>query len=398
MKASNHMQRSTRKLTGTAAVLASMSLVLAGCAASGGDAGSADSGDSIYPDAQGNCAVEPRDGVDYDAAVEILEAYQTEPDQLVVTEPLPEPVDPNTTVAFLNNGTAVAGLMWSFIEPAAAAAGVKISNVDTGADAQSINSALNTVVETKPDIVLGVGLDPSFYIDQLGVLEDEGTVIVSASITNAEEFDLLDSFGGRGASEENGRVLAAAAVSRTCGVGQEFVFYHVPEFPFSHVQLASTEEYLPTLCEDCTLRVVELPVATLDTTAADAVISDLQAHPETEYFVTPADQIQIGMQTKQELAGIDVHGMGQSSLPPNVEQIANGLQDAGFAVDFDMFMWLLIDEGIRRHQGADVKYDDWASMNPLLSQVLTSENAEEYKDGFVAYPGFKDKFLELWGK
>ena len=391
------MQRSTKKLTGTAAVLASMSLVLAGCAASG-EAGGGEPGESIYPDAQGECNVEPREGVDFDTAVSIIESYQTEPDRLVVTEPLPEPIDPGTTVAFLNNGTAVAGLMWSFIEPAAQAAGVQISNVSTGADAQSINSALNTVVETAPDIVLGVGLDPSFYIDQLGVLEEQGTVIVSASITNAEDFGLLDSFGGRGASEENGRVLAAAAVSRTCGVGQEFVFYHVPEFPFSHVQLAATQEFLPEICEDCNLRVVELPVATLDTTAADAVISDLQAHPETQYFVTPADQIQIGMQSKQELAGIDVHGMGQSSLPPNVEQIANGLQDAGFAVDFDMFMWLLIDEGIRRHQGADVSYDDWATMNPLLSQVLTAENADDYKEGFVAYPGFKDKFLELWGK
>jgi ribose transport system substrate-binding protein len=387
---------------GAGAVLASMSLVLTGCAATGGGTGAtgSDGGaeESIYPDAKGKCAVEPLDGNDYDTAASIIGEYQKKPDRLVVSEPLPEPIDPSTSVAFLNNGTAVAGLMWSFIEPAAKAAGVSISNVTTGTDAQSINTALNTVVETKPDIVLGVGLDPAFYIDQLGSLRDEGTVIVSAAITNAEEYDLLDSFGGNGASLENGRVLAAAAVARTCGAAKDFVFYHVPEFPFSHVQLAATQEFLPTICDDCELRVVEIPVATMDTTAGDAVVSDLQAHPETKYFVTPVDQIQIGMQTKMELAGIDVKGMGQSSLPPNIEQISNNLQDAGFAVDFDLFMWLLIDEGLRRHMGEDVDYGKWAEINPLLSQVLTSENAADYKEGFAAFPGFKDEFLELWGK
>lgn len=390
------MQRSTRGAFGALAVLAAMSLVVTGCSSNPADGGGEAA--DIYPDADGNCNVEPLEGVDYEAAAEIIKTYQTKPDRLVVTEPLPEPIDPNTSVAFLNNGTAVAGLMWSFIEPAAQAAGVQITNVDTGTDAQSINTALNTVVETRPDIVLGVGLDPSFYIDQLGSLQDEGTTIVSASITNAEDYGLLDSFGGRGASEENGRVLAASAVAFTCGAATDFVFYHIPEFPFSHVQLASTKEFLPEICDDCTLRVVELPVASLDTTAGDAVISDLQAHPETKYFVTPADQIQIGMQAKQELAGISVPGLGQSSLPPNIEQIANGLQSGGFAVDFDLFMWLLIDEGLRRHMGAEVNYGDWAEINPLLSQVLSSANADDYLEGFVAYPDFKDDFLKLWGK
>ena len=218
--------------------------------------------------------------------------------------------------------------------------------------------------------------------------------MVDAGSSNADQFGLLDSQFGKGASEVNGQVLAASAIAFTCGTGSDFVFYIIPELSFSAVQLDAAKAYLAENCPD----VVDIPVATMDTTAGDANISDLQANPDTDFFITPADQMQIGLKAKMDLAGIDVPGLGQSSLPPNIEQIASGLQIAGFAVDYNEYTWLMLDEGLRRSQGVEVVYDDWVPWVKAISRIITKESAAEYPNGFVAYPDMQSDFEVLWGK
>ncbi|MQA34385.1 sugar ABC transporter substrate-binding protein [Modestobacter roseus] len=381
------------------AALTAATLGVAGCSSDGGDAGSeGSSGDVVYRDADGECAAEPLEGIDYETASERIAYFEEASTGLPQTEPLPEPVDPSTTVAVLDNGSAVGSIIYAGIEQAAETAGVQLQRIDAGLDAQSVNTAVGSVVESAPDILISPAVDATFFQNHLEALEEAGTTVVYAGNSNAEQFGLLDSHSGRGASLVNGEVLAAAAITFTCGTSTEFVFYRVPEFSFSQVQLEAAEAYLEDTCPDCTLRVVDIPVATMDTTAGDAIVSDLQAHPETDFFITSADQMQIGLKAKQDLAGLDVPGMGQSSLPPNIEQIGSGLQAAGLAVDYNQYSWFMLDEGLRRHQGLEVEYGDWLPWVKAISRVITPATADEYPNGFVAYPGMADDFAALWGK
>ncbi|QJU54129.1 substrate-binding domain-containing protein [Herbiconiux sp. KACC 21604] len=396
------MHRRTTAALRTTTLLAAVSLLAAGCSAGGdaGSTGSASGGDDVeltYQSAEGECASGPRDGVDYDTADALIKSFQEPSEGLLQTEKLPQPLGADTTIAFLNNDTAVAGIMYAAIQKAAADAGINLVNVSTGTDAQSINSALNSVVELDPDAVISVAIDATFYQDQLKQLEANGVPIVYSSQPNADEFGLDDSLGGYNGSLVNGKVLAAGAVAFTCGTGDDFVFYNIPELGFSAIQLESTQEYLAELCPDCNLRVVDISIA--DPSPADKIVSDLQSHPETDYFVTPADQFQVGLADKAQLAGLtNAYGFGQSSLPPNVQQLADGLQSAGFAVDLDMYMYLTLDEAFRKIQGVYQPYDDWEAVNRSVSRVLTPANAGEYLGGFVAYPGMQDDFKTLWGK
>ncbi|MFB2586339.1 sugar ABC transporter substrate-binding protein [Herbiconiux liukaitaii] len=386
----------------TAAVLAALSLLATGCSAGGtsdgGDGGgSGDEAALTYQTADGECESGPAEGVDYDTANELVKSFQEPSTTLLQTEALPEPVTADTTVAFLNNDTAVAGIMYSSMQLAAEAAGINLVNVSTGTDAQSINTALNTVVELDPDAVISVAIDATFYQEQLAQLEENGVAVVYSSQPNADDFGLDDSLGGYNGSLVNGRVLAAGAVAFTCGTGDEFVFYNIPELGFSAIQLESTQEYLAELCADCNLRVVDISIA--DASPADKIVSDLQSHPETDYFITPADQYQVGLADKAQLAGLtNAYGFGQSSLPPNIQQLADGLQSAGFAVDLNMYMWLTLDEAFRKVQGVYEPYSDWEAVNRSISMVLTPANASEYLDGFVAYPDMESDFKTLWGK
>ncbi|WP_308467212.1 sugar ABC transporter substrate-binding protein [Rathayibacter soli] len=377
---------------------AALSLVIAGCSSTGG--GSEPSGSSApltYRTASGTCAVQPNAGIDEAAATSYLKPFLAGPKGLLVTDKLPKPVNPDTTVTYLNNGTVIGGLMEGYMKEATKAAGVHFQNVDTGTDANSINSALDSVVASKPNIVVSAALDATFFQKQLKQLQDNGTVIVYIGAVNADKFGLQDSVGGKGASEVNGKALAASAVYFTCGTGTNFAFYNIPEFAFSQVQLDAAKAELKQLCPKCTLRTVDISIT--DPSPADKIVSDLQAHPDTQFFITPGDQFQIGLGQKAKLAGVtNAKGIGQSSVAPNIQQIAGGQQTAGFAVDYDMYIWMALDEGFRRLQGQDVKYDDWSKVVLSMSRVLTEKTAKDYSTpaGYIADPNMAAEFVKLW--
>ncbi len=399
------MQRRFTTALGAGAVLASVALIAAGCTGDAGDGGDTggDAGATAltYMSDDGTCAAGPAEGVDFDAANALLQKFEVPNEAFLAAEPLAQPIDPNTTAVYLNNGTPVAALFQAGLEAASAAAGIKFVNIDTGIDAQSINSALNSVVEMQPDIVFDQSVDARFFQDQLQQLKDQGAVVVYGGQLNAEEFGLVDSLGGAGSIEANSEVLANAAVALTCGTATEFVMYNYPEIPAGAIQVEAIPRHLETLCPECTIRVVDISIA--DPSPADKIVSDLQAHPETQFFIALADQFQIGLAEKAALAGIEnAYGIGQSSLPPNIQQIADGTQVAGYVVDFNMFMWLQVDEGLRTMQGMEVPYlhGDWMDVALAMSHIVSIRNAADFlgPEGYVALPGFEDRFLELWGK
>ena len=396
------MQRRIRTALGAGALLASVGLIVAGCTGTtdGGDTGAGGDVELTFMADDGTCAVDPIEGIDWAAANELIASF-TPPTTLLATEPLAEPIADGTTAVYLNNGTPVAGLFQAGLQAASEAAGIEFINVDTGTDAQSVNSALNSVVEMKPDIVFDQSVDARFFQDQLQQLKDQGTVIVYGGQLNAEEFGLVDSLGGAGSIEVNSEVLAAGAIDLTCGTATEFVMYSIPEIPASQIQNEAVPAALKELCPQCNLRIVDISIA--DASPADKIVSDLQAHPETQYFIALADQYQIGLADKAALAGItNAVGIGQSSLPPNIQQIADGTQSAGYVVDFGLFMWLQVDEGLRTMQGMDVPYleGDWMDVARAISHIVTIRNASDFtgEAGYVAFPGYQDEFLTLWGK
>lgn len=389
--------------TGTRTYLA-LGVVLAGAVALSGctvgdvevDA-SADAPVTYLNTEDGTCAVPPRADIDFVAAKSLVESFQNPVTGIHQTKPLPQPLDPNTLVVFANIDTAVAAGFWQpQIEDALDLAGVKFQNVSVGTSAESQHAGFNTIVQLQPDILLMGAIDPVFVQDQLAELQAAGTVMVAAAHPVVSEYGLDDSFNGDGASRVNGRLLAAGAIYFTCGTATEFVFYNPPELGFAAIQVAAAQEYLAEIAPEATLRVVDISI--VDAAPADKIVSDLQANPETAFFVTPGDQFQIALAPAAELTGItNAKGFGQNSLPPNYEQIANDEQAAGFAMDFRVFAYGMVDEGFRKLQGVFTPYDDWEAINRTISGVITQQNVSNFPNGkFVAYEDVAEDYAALW--
>jgi len=371
------------KRAAPAALLAAGALLLTSCSSDGGT--TTTDGDDTTDDS----AVA--------AAEEFLVPWNGEGDKsLLIDEPLDAPVAEGTHVVYLDVGTPVSAVMWGNLQAPAELLGLELERVEVGRDAQSVNSAMNSVVEIAPDGVINITLDPVFFETQIEELDELGIPLVSGSVMNTVEFGLPEAFNGPDWMRANGAALGAAAIARSGGA-TEFVFYNIPEFPFSPYELEGAEAKIAELCGECTLRTVDIPIAELGSTAADRVVSDLQANPQTEYFIAAVDEVQLGLPPKLDLAGIEIQGIGMWTPPPNYEQIAAGDQDATLSVDLNLMMWTVLDQLLREMAGQDYEWPDAETSASSLTRVTDAGNVpEDPVVGYVAIPDYQDRFAANW--
>ena len=380
------MKNRTRRRLAVAASAAVAVLLTAGCGTDSDDA-SAGGGD-------GGAAV------DVAAAQAAVEPLTTPPTEFPVTEPLAELPEPGTVVVYMDNGTPVAGQVYGELAKAADVLGMELQRVQMGQTPQEINAAMNSVVESKPDAVFDLALDPALFTPQLEALQEQGTVFLPSSIVNGEEFGFDDSqiVSGKSGAKANGKVLASAVLAETNGEATDLVFYRVPELAFTPIMLAGVEEQLAEQCPECELRVVDIPIAQVGSTASRTVVSDLQAHPETQAFIPAIDELQIGLPAAMDVAGLDVPGMGIAPTPVNYQQIADGQQLGSLAADLGMTTWLNMDQLVRALAGQEFDYSSIAAeTSPATYQVVTKDNVpSDPNAGYVAFPDFRERFTTLW--
>ena len=368
-----------------AASVAASVMLTAGC---GDDAAGGDSG------GDGGGAV-----VDLEAARASVEPLTSPPTEFPVTEPLAERPAPGTTVAFLDLGTPTSAKVYEELSKAAEAMGVELQRVQTGQSPQEINAAMNTLVESRPDAVIDVAVDPALFTPQLEALQEQGTVVVLQSVVNGEQFGFDDAqiaFGAAGA-KVFGASLASAVLAETDGEATELVFYRVPELTFTPLMQEGAEERLEEQCPDCELRVVDISITEVGSTASRTIVSDLQANPETDAFIVSVDELQIGLPAAMQVAGMDVQGMGIAPTPINLQQIADGQQLGSLATDFTFLSWLAMDQAARGLAGQEYDYGFATEADPAIAQIVTADNVpSDPEEGYVAFPDYQEQFAALW--
>ena len=369
------------------AASAAASLVLTAC---GGDSSDDDSGGGGSGGA----------GVDVAAAQEAIEPLTQPPTEFPVTEPLAELPPPGTTAAFLDIGTPTPAKVYEQLRQAGEVLGIEVQRVQTGRSPQEINAAMNSLVESRPDIVIDLAIDPALFSPQLEALQEQGAVFIPESIVNAEEFGFDDSqvsVGAAGATD-SGRVLASAVLAETNGEATELAYYRVPELPFTPLILEGVEERLAEQCPDCELRVVDISITEVGSTASRTVVSDLQANPETDAFIVSVDELQIGLPAAMDVAGLDVPGMGIAPTEVNLQQVADGQQLGALASDPRMLAWMAMDQALRTLAGQEYDYSEfYTKMHPALFQVITEDNVpSDIEAGYIAFDDYKEQFTKLW--
>ncbi|MEU3508255.1 substrate-binding domain-containing protein [Streptomyces longwoodensis] len=374
-------RRSRTVPTMATGVAAAMAFSLAACG-SGSDAGSASSA------ASGK-------GANVAAAKKAIEPYSGHAAAFPVTQPLSKPLPPGTKFAFLQCGTAACGLTAKLLKPAVKEIGGSLTTVSAGTTAQSMQAAVSSVLSLKPAAVVLSGIDPNVFGGGLKKLTKAGIKVVTISVArDTAPYGITFNYIGLQMTQTAGRAMADWVIANK-GSKADVVFYGVPGIDFSSKQQQAFEQELRKNCPGCKVRAVHIDVATLGTTSARTVVTDLQSHPRTNVAVFASAEVAHGLPAAMKAAGLSVTTLGYAPQSGALQDIKDGGMTAGLAADFPISVWTAVDASARLIEGDKPTAAEQAGEVPI--QLLEQKDITfDPSRGWSAYPDYQQRFAKLW--
>jgi ribose transport system substrate-binding protein len=368
----------------TAASLAAGSVVLV--AACGSSSGSS-SGTSSSVSAQGANAA---------AAKAALAPYIGRSSAFPVTDPLTSKLPAGKKFVYLQCSTPICAEVGGLLQGAVKAIGGKMTVVNAGATATTAQAAASSALALKPDAVILGAIDPALFGTGLKTLASSGVKLVSLQVDkDVTPYGITFNYLGANLSQRNGTLLADWVIANE-GAHANAVIYTLPALDISAPVQQAFQAEMKKNCPSCKVRAVPIDVSTIGTTAPSTVVTDLQAHPNTNVAVFVSLSAAAGLPAAMKAAGItSVKTVGFGPTAGNLQDIKDGNLTATLDIDFPVSTWTAVDAAARLIEGGQPTASEQAGDVPeeFLAQKDITFNPNL---GWSAYPDFAQRFATLW--
>jgi ribose transport system substrate-binding protein len=375
------MSSRSRTLIAPVATAIALALALAGCSTPTDTDTGTGTGDST---------------VDTAKVADILAPYVGQASAFPVDEPL-ETRPEGATIAYLQCATPFCAIFAELLGPAAETLGAELQVTKADSSASGLQSAAETIIAQGPDAVIIAGVDPAAIKNQLAQLDEQGIPVLSNGAIGAADYGIDVAFNDVATMEIVGSVLAAWAIDQR-GAETDAVYYNIPELSFSAKIQDAFLATFADVCPDCSVRVQDVSVTTIGSTAPSLVVSDLQANPTTNVAVFASEETATGLPAALDVAGLTdqvlINGFG--ATPAQLEEIADGDLAGSMAVDVPVIMWTLVDAAARLITGQELTAGEKAGIPPLELVDAAALEGDDISRGYSAYPDFAERFSTLW--
>lgn len=367
-----------------------------GLVAAVGSVAVAGCGSSSSPSSPPGAAAAAARGADVAAARAAIAPYSGHPTAFPVDQPLSRPVPAGTKIVWLQYPTPAGALQGRVLRQAAKTLGVSLQTINAGSTATSAQAAAASALALHPDAVLFGGMQPSVFGDSLRQLSDAGTKVVSFAVSedDVKRYGIDFNFVGLKPTEHDGRLMADWVVAHTRG-DANVAFYGVPAFSYSKQMESAFADEMRVRCPSCQVRSVPLNIASIGTTAPQAIVADLQAHPHTNMMAFATADAAAGLPAAMRSAGLSVADIGFGPQPAQLQEVKDGHMTAALALDAGTVVWTALDVAARLIVGGQLTAAEQAGAAPL--QLLEQRDITfDPANGFAPYPDVAQRFKALW--
>ena len=383
------MQLAVRKSLIAAVGVLLVAMALAACGG-GGSSSSEASTESAETSNEGG------EGASLAAAKEEIAEFIGHPSKFPVNEKLNE-LPKGKKVAMLFTGSPVGQLQTEAAEEAAKVLGMDFVPIKAGPSAAQTQSGADTAVAMHPDAVFISGLPMELWSKQAEEFQEAGTPIVVGGSLNTEKYGVKAPLFAKPWAEQVGKLLASY-VATEFGTNSQVVFYIVPELEFTKIDEQAFIKQLGAICPGCSVRTASITLEEVGTTAPSTVVSDLQAHPETNVTVFSAAEAMVGLPQALAAAGLKVKSFGVGPTPTTLQYIKEGKVTAGLGVDIATSVWQQMDQVAREIIGQELQPGSPQAEGTTDMQFLTQKDITfDPSKGWTGYPEYKERFEKLWG-
>lgn len=375
----NNAGTGRRTATTMAGALAAASiLVLAGCSGDTGDSGeSSPSGSdtTVVIDAMG-----PIDQVD------------------APTEPFTVPTDKH--ILILSCGSAGQGCVIEAEEQkrVAESLGWTVDVIDGKLDPTVWNQTVKQAVDSGVDGIIAVSADPNLYGDAMESVAAAGVPFVLTQQTPGDQDVEGISTYIAPDPKVGGADVAEWLIADSDGQAHVLLL-DVPGFTNVQQRTAAIAATLEADCPDCVVYKADITPATLGTSLAPLVTSQLQQHPDIDYIWGSDDCCVSFMQQGIQQAGRTgtVKLMSMTGYPQQMTQLTTGEMDLELASPTPFSAWLAVDS-LARLMAEQPTQEFWV----LPQRIWTAANIDEapesvFEKGWDIEFDYQSMFQELWG-
>jgi ABC-type sugar transport system substrate-binding protein len=281
--------------------------------------------------------------------------------------------------------------VWTGFEAAAKAAGMVPKVYDTGGTVSGYNQG---VLEAVGQHAAGIVLGEFDATDAGGAVQQAGQNHIPVVGSFEPNFNVPGYSGYMNENEPlTGQLMAAPMLmGSNCSPNVFIITANV----FTNVQQQTNSEvaYIKKYCPSCNVKVQNIDVSQIASTAGSLTSSALTANPNIDYMSGAFDAIDIYMIPPIQAAHSKALVVGSTGGPANLKIVAQGgtqIADVMAAPD-PVDGWMDFDQLLRAMTGVP-QAAEWHSI-PL--QVVTKSN----QAALLKYPGFANyqcKFEQDWG-
>jgi len=327
-------------------------------------------------------------------AAKAIAPFVGHPSAFTDLEPLAS-LPTGANIAFVGQGTPFSAVLYELLQGAAHVMGVTVTQYDAGHAADTIGSAFDAIVASKPRAVIDAGIDFKLWKNQFAELKAAGIPVVTAGVTGTTAYGIQGPQAAEPYSELSGS-LVADYITAELGTDSQVVVYTIPELEFTSATANVIKTELAKVCPGCTVRTVDVPLATIGNTAPSTIVRDLQAHPDSTVGVFPNNEVSTGLSAALSAAGIEFKIVGMAPGPGELQSIKNGDQVVGLALDTPMFAWGLLDQAARVIDGQKLTGDQLAGI-PVQQFLRPADITFDPSHGWTGYPDFAQRYMVIWG-
>jgi ribose transport system substrate-binding protein len=370
------------------AVLAGMAaLAFAGCGSDNKDSSASNPSTSATTGAQ-KPASTANSGV-AEAAAKVAK-YSKPPTDIGVTEPLKKS-PAGKKVVYLHCAAPICARIGNIVKEASAALGLQLQEINTGATPEAIAGAVQRAVEAKPAAVIDPALPPALFRQQLDQLKKQNIPVFGINVDDTPDFGLAGYLFSSEDRKISGALRADWIAAKSKG-DAKVLYVTAPEFSSLVKTLAAFKSELSTVCEKCSVDVIEVKASDIGKGIPSRVVSYLQGHPDTKYVTFAFGDLLAGV--PQAVKGAGLSGISLTTTAGgalNYAAVASGDEDADLTVHWEAASWQLMDAVARAITGQQFKIPP-APLQWIEKPTMTFDPRKEPPFG----TDFKAEFKKLW--
>jgi ribose transport system substrate-binding protein len=365
---------------------AAMSMVAA-CVAAAGCGGNASSSKSD----SGTAAASGAAQAGLAAAQTDVQETRRQPSSIGISQPLSKS-PAGKTVAIVVCGAPICAAAVPVLEAPLKLMKMNVKTFNAGVTPGSISAALNSVVQSKPDVVVDFAVPGLLWKSQLSQLAESKTPVILAATDPpaGQQGDVAATFFGADQRTQFGEHMANMVIADSGGKARS-MYVWTPELAGLKPQ---TDAFVGTMkknCPACTADVVTAKSSDIGKKLPQQVVSELQRKPDIKYVVMMSGDMVTGVPEAMKSAGLSgVKVISSAGSPVNYAYINRNQQYADLAAFLPVYLWQIADSAARGAVG------DPMPKPAFNTQWIQKPNSPA--SGFPAFGAdFTAQFKQLWG-